>query len=96
MTVREHIASVMQKRINEDKIISQVEVAKKMNVSKAAISNMIKTGKVDLDNIMKLCEAIQVTPNELLGYDENLEDRELLDILNADKALKEYVLSRRN
>ena len=95
MTVREHIASVMYKRIKVDKIINQAGVANALGVSEPAISNMIKSGKVDLDNILKLCEAIKVTPAELLGYDDNPEDRELLDILNSDPNLKAYVLSRR-
>lgn len=95
MTVREHIAKVMYQRIKIDKVNNQVGVATTLGVTEAAISNMIKTGKVDLDNILKLCEAIQVTPAELLGYEEDPNNREVLDIINSDPALKEYVLSRR-
>lgn len=95
MTVREHIAKVMYQRIKIDKINNQVGVAQVLGVTEAAISSMIKTGKVDLDNILKLCDAIQVTPSELLGYDENSNDRELLDILNSDPELKTFVLTRK-
>lgn len=95
MTVREHISSVMYKRIKIDKVINQAGVANALGVSEPAISNMIKSGKVDLDNLLKLCEAIKVTPSELLGYEDNPEDRELLDILEHDVNLKAYVLSRR-
>ncbi len=95
MTVREHIAKVMYQRIKIDKINNQVGVASKLGVTEAAISNMIKTGKVDLDNILKLCEAIQVTPAELLGYDEDPSNHEILDIINSDPALKEFILTRR-
>lgn len=95
MTVREHISSVMHKRIKIDKVINQAGVASALGVSEPAISNMIKSGKVDLDNLLKLCEAIKVTPSELLGYEDNPEDRELLDILEHDANLKAYVLSRR-
>ena len=49
----------------------------------------------DLDNILKLCDAIQVTPSELLGYDVNSKDRELSDILNSDPELKTFVLTRK-
>lgn len=96
MTVREHIAGVLNQRIKIDKVINQVGVANALGISEAAVSNMIKTGKVDLDNILKLCEAIDVTPNELLGYSENSNDRELLDILNKDPELKKFVLTRKN
>lgn len=95
MTVREHIAKVIYQRIKIDKINNQVGVAQALGVSEAAISNMIKTGKVDLENIIKLCDALQVTPNELLGYDENNVDRELLDILNSDPDLKAFILTRK-
>ena len=96
MTVREHIANVLNQRIKIDKVINQVGVANLLGVSEAAVSNMIKTGKVDLDNILKLCEAIDVTPNELLGYTNDTSDRELLDILNNDSELKKFVLTRKN
>lgn len=96
MTVREHIANVLNQRIKIDKVINQVGVANLLGVSEAAVSNMIKTGKVDLDNILKLCEAIDVTPNELLGYTNDTSDRELLDILNNDPELKKFVLTRKN
>lgn len=96
MTVREHIANVLNQRIKIEKVINQVGVANLLGVSEAAVSNMIKTGKVDLDNILKLCEAIDVTPNELLGYTNDTSDRELLDILNNDPELKKFVLTRKN
>ena len=88
MTVREHIAYMLNKRINIDKIITQTEIADYFNISRTAVSNMVSKGTVDMDRIISLCNLLKITPNELLGYDENSNDRELLDILNSDP---EYV-----
>jgi DNA-binding Xre family transcriptional regulator len=95
MTVREHIAYVLNKRIKEDKITSQANVAKALGVSESAISKMMKSGQVDLDNIMKLCNAIKVDANELIGFDINPEDRDCLDAIHLDDDLKAFVLSRK-
>ena len=95
MTVREHIVLVLNKRIKDDKIISQVALANILEVTESAISKLMKTGQIDNDKILKLCDALKISPNEVLGYDENIEDRELLDILNSDPDLKTFVLSRK-
>ena len=46
MTVREHIAYMLNKRINIDKIITQTEIAKKYNCSQPTISK-IRIGAVN-------------------------------------------------
>ena len=56
---------------------------------------MVSKGTVDMDRIISLCNLLKITPNELLGYDENSNDRELLDILNSDPELKTFVLTRK-
>ena len=95
MSVREHIASVLNKRIKIDKVTSQASLASSLDVSESAVSKMMRTGQIDIDNILKLCELIMVSPNELLGYDENPVDHEVLDIINSDPELKKFILSRR-
>lgn len=96
MTVREHIAIVANKRIKEDKITTQATVAKALGISEAAVSKMLKTGQVDYENILKLCDVLKISPNELLGYQENIEERELLDILDKNPKLKAYVMSMKD
>lgn len=96
MTIREHIIFMLNKRIKQDKIISQVSLAKALDVTEGAISKMMKTGQVDIENIIKLSNALKITPNELLGYDEDFEIRDIMDILDSDPKLKEYILSRKN
>ena len=96
MAVREHIAEIVTKRIKVDKIITQSTLAKGLGISEAAVSKMLKSGQVDLEHIIKLSALIKVTPHELLGYKENFEERELLDILDKNPKLKTYVMSMKD
>ena len=96
MTVREHIAQVTTKIIKEDKITTQAAIAKGLGISEAAVSKMLKTGQVDYENILNLCNLLKISPNELLGYTENAEERELLDILDKNPKLKAYVMSMKD
>ena len=57
---------------------------------------MLKTGQVDYENILNLCNLLKISPNELLGYSENAEERELLDILDKNPKLKAYVMSMKD
>jgi len=92
MTVRENISKMIKKRINEDKIITQANLANELGVSRSAVNKMITKGQIDLDRVLKLCQVLQITPNELLGYNINETDRIILDIVNNDSNLKSYIL----
>jgi DNA-binding Xre family transcriptional regulator len=96
MSVREHIALTVAKRIKEDKIITQAALAKGLGISEAAVSKLLKTGQVDYENILNLCTLLKITPNELLGFEINEEERELLDILDKNPKLKAYVMSMKD
>ena len=52
MSVREHIASVLNKRIKIDKVTSQASLASSLDVSESAVSKMMRTGQIDIDNIV--------------------------------------------
>jgi len=50
---------------------SQGELAAKINVSRQAVSKWESgTAQPETANILKLCEVLEVSPNELFGYDE--------------------------
>lgn len=50
---------------------SQEELAAKINVSRQAVSKWENgTAQPETANILKLCEVLEVSPNELFGYDE--------------------------
>lgn len=57
--------------LRKAKGLSQEEIAEKLGVSRQAISKW-ENGLTspEMANIAKLCEILEVTPNELLGYEE--------------------------
>ncbi|MBQ2964497.1 MAG: helix-turn-helix domain-containing protein [Clostridia bacterium] len=66
MNFSENLAS-----LRKSKGLSQEEIADRLGVSRQAISKW-ENGQAlpETANIMKLCEILEVTPNELLGYEE--------------------------
>ncbi len=66
MNFSENLAS-----LRKSKNLSQEEIADRLGVSRQAISKW-ENGQAlpETANIMKLCEILEVTPNELLGYEE--------------------------
>lgn len=62
------------REIRKLKHISQVELAKYLNCSQASVS-FYETGQrvFHLHDLASLCDSLNITPNELLGYrDKNL------------------------
>ena len=50
---------------------SQEELAAKIDVSRQAVSKWENgTAQPETANILKLCEVLEVSPNELFGYEE--------------------------
>ena len=90
-----NLQQVLIKRIKEDKFISQSDLADKMGVSKVAVSKWIAGGSIDSNKIPLLCTILEITPNQLFGFEENLESIKILDIVNSDPELKRFILSRK-
>ncbi len=66
MDVRENI-----KKIISEKGFLQKAVAERMGLTSNQFSNMIKGRKlIKYTDIMPLCNALGVSPNELFGYEE--------------------------
>ena len=97
MTLQETITQILVKRVKNDKIMSQAELARTLDVSEAAVSRWLNgTGLIKLEYVLPICEALKISPNELFNFEAKLEDRELLDILNQNPKLKNYVLSMKD
>ncbi len=51
--------------------MSQEKLAKKLNTSQATISRWVKgVNQPDFDILLLICEILDRTPNELLGWDD--------------------------
>lgn len=58
------------KKEMEYRKISQTELAKRLNISQATVNRWTKgINQPDFQNLFCLCEILETTPNELLGWD---------------------------
>ncbi len=90
-----NLQKILIRILKEDKLMTQKELAIKMNVSTVAVNKWLNGGSIDSNKIPLLCTTLNVTPNELFGINENLEDREILNIIKSDPELKTFVLTRK-
>jgi len=59
------------KEIRQNKGLTQSDIAKILNVSTAAVSRYeSRERQLDPEQIIKLSLALEVTPNDLLGFEE--------------------------
>ena len=63
------------KEIRELKRLSQNELSKISNISQAQISRYEKTQQMTEDSIIKLCEALEISADYLLGLIDDDNDR---------------------
>ena len=87
MVLSERITILLNKAIKEDKRISQVDLAKIMEVAPASVNKWLSGGTPSIDKLPKLCAVLGITPNELFDYHPNNFDIETEELI---KRLKEY------
>jgi len=78
------------KKLREEKVITQVALAEKLGISNIAINKWLNGGAIDMDRIPTICEILNVTPNELFGYDTPTRRKEADDLFDAYLSHKEY------
>lgn len=65
------------RRIKEDNGLSQKETGELLGVNQTTVGQWLKDKKKpNFYNILTICEITQLTPNELLGFDEIGEERD--------------------
>ena len=90
MTTTERISSILRKYTKEEKRISQVELAKEMNVAPASVNKWVTEGTISLEWIPRLCEVLGISPNELFGYEDPRFTDEALKLYNSFLEYPEY------
>ena len=87
---------VMHEIVKVNKEISQQELADAVGLSSPAGKKGFEGGKVDLQNLIKICEATNHSPNEILGYvdDKTLSTDEvyLINQIRKDDKLKQIIM----
>lgn len=90
MTLTERISMLLNKAIKEDKKFTQVELARRINISPVSVNKWMTGGAPSLDKLPLLCEILEITPNELFGYDDGKLSQEALTLYRAFQKHPEY------
>ena len=90
MVLSERIRIFLNKAIKEDKRISQVDLAKIMEVAPASVNKWLSGGTPSIDKLPKLCEVLGITPNELFDYHPNENDLETETLIKKLQQYPEY------
>ena len=90
MTTEQNIAEVLRKCLKENRLMTQAELARKMDVTPAAVTKWLREGSVSLNKIPMLCETLGITPNTLFGFPDSLISSEALRLYNAFMKYPEY------
>ncbi len=90
MTAEQQIASVLNEFLKENRRMTQAELARRMDVTPAAVTKWLKDGAVSLNKIPLLCETIGVTPNTLFGFPDSKISSQALNLYNAFIKHPEY------
>jgi len=90
MLLTERITMLLNKAVKEDKKFTQVEIAKRMNVSPVSVNKWMKDGSPTIDKLPLLCEILDLTPNELFGYNDKKMSKDALVLYKAFLKHPEY------
>ena len=90
MVLSERIRILLNKAIKEDKRISQVDLAKIMEVAPASVNKWLSGGTPSIDKLPKLCEVLGITPNELFDYHPNESDLKTETLIKKLQQYPEY------
>ena len=96
LTLTKRIQKLLNKRIKEEKRLTQRDLANEMNISAASVNRWMSTGAPDIDKLPQLCEILDVTPNELFGYRPLDFEPESYELFKAIQKNPEYSTSVNN
>lgn len=90
MTLTQRISMLLNKAIKDEKRFTQADLAKKMNISPVSVNKWMKDGAPSIDKLPQLCEILEISPNELFGYDDGLMPEDALKLYKAFKNHPDY------
>lgn len=94
--IRKNINSIISKKLLEEKVCTQSDLALYCDVSKTTVGKWCKDTCPTADKIPAICEQLHITIFELLGIKDtsiisNVEKELLEQYKNADESIKEAV-----
>ncbi len=90
MTLSERITLFLKKRIKEEKKLTQAELAEEMGIAPASVNKWMTGGTPAIDKLPQLCEILEITPNDLFGFEQEGLPQEALDLYKAFLKYPEY------
>ena len=90
MTLTERISSILNKAIKQDKKMTQVELAERVGIAPASVNKWMNGGAPAVDKLPLLCEILEITPNQLFGYEDEEMPQEAISLFKAFKEHPEY------
>ena len=74
--------------------LTYTEIARRANVERTAVGKWARTGKITVNNFVKLCQAIDLDPVTILFGDayEEFSSNQLQGIRNSQRLLIEKIL----
>ena len=90
MTLTERITFLLKKAIKEDKKLTQVELAHKVGIAPASVNKWMNGGAPAVDKLPLLCQILEISPNELFGYERENFPQEAIDLYKAFSKHPEY------
>ena len=90
MTLTERIALLLRKAIKEERKMTQVELANKVGIAPASVNKWMNGGAPSVDKLPLLCEILEISPNQLFGYEEDTFPQEAIDLYRAFNNHPEY------
>jgi len=90
METLEKITYVLNDIIKNKKLITQKALANKLNVSPVSVNKWLNGGAIEISKIPSLCEALNITPNDLFGYNNSEFSDEDIAILQELKKHPQY------
>lgn len=88
------IIEIIFEKMNE-KGIKQQELADKLGIRKSVVSSW-KTRNTNppLEYIVQICELLEISPNELLGYSNNTIEEIYKKLTKEDREIVDNIFSR--
>ena len=98
MPFEKEFNEIINEIIKVNKEMTQSELAAKCGVSSTAVMKWLNNGKVDMENLKKICIATDRSPNEIMGFvDEQTFTKDEQDIIikfrKLPKDIQEIVIN---
>ena len=98
MPFEKEFNEIINEIIKVNKEMTQSELAAKCVVSSTAVMKWLNNGKVDMENLKKICIATDRSPNEIMGFvDEQTFTKDEQDLIikfrKLPKDIQEIVIN---